>query len=1301
MADNRIIKTTIELSGEDSYKQKLKEIDSALKGVASEQRVIDAQYDKSDKSLAALTARQGVYQDRLNLQRQRLEAVRQEYERTVEAEGKNSESAQRLQREYNNVSAQVTRTERQLADVTKAMNEAAVSTEDVGDAAKKAAVEVSGFGKASETISESTQKATEKIEKYQDALKKVAQTAEQTAAKLSKAMGATIAAVSATSVKAYMDFEAQMSMVDTLADHSALTLDQLSDQALETSRKTGIAAAEIASSAYGALSAGVDTGNVMSFMEASGKAAQAGKAGLDDAIDGATSAMNAWKISYDQAANVYSKFLTAQDKGKTTFGDMAKQMGQVTGLAPQLNISLDEVLASVAALTKNGVQTNSAFTGLKAIMSSVLKPTADAQKEAERLGLQFDAAALQAKGLTGFLADIQEKTQGDSESLAKLFGNVEGLSKVLLLGGAAANDYSDALGAISNSAGRLDEAFATVTDNRAARLNMALNSLKTNAIEFGRSLAPYVDIASDALGKLSVAIGEMSEQQMRGVLQTGLWITGALGMVGAISKIAAASKTVIALMSGPAGWIALGVAGVAALGLGLSKLAQQAGSASDAFRNSLRNLDPNEAAAYADAFGRINLDVEVDTSGAKSKIAQAWDDIHAALSESGLTEDQISQIEGMIGQDYQAIYDKLISFGLSPEEAAKLAKQVEASGQAITDGLSELNLSVDPMTARKWMTQARGSRLALIAAAKSAGLTDSEVAELTAFYDDMTSRVTDGLPSIVEEIYNALTDGAADDATVVGSLKDRIEAGTAQAFADVETWLDQKTAELDENSETFASDLAGLQSQAETYRKEIAALDTEMRGLVDSMAGQPTAVVQARLAEFAEVERRANELATKLDEVNRTAREQKDQNVQLVRAGAADDAGTVAAAFETVGQGYMLNKQAIEDQAKAEIQAARDAWTKAYEEANKKPDADSRKAARALADQALEEATQAAEAEQQAQLEAAKNSYEAALQELFAGLAKRNPEIAARLQEEFAKGTIAEDIQKALEYAMQGGELKDYNFAEETLKALFDYTGMDASQLADMGVLGVRVTELAEQLEGEAAKSIAEMDTGSIGAAFIGALESGMLDDLEVTDLTDQLALIMGGVGDNAATSFADTLAEGKTGASDAASDMAQGAIDGAKTALSEHSPSLVFRTIGENAAAGLINGLLSQRGAVYAAARQLAQAAESGARVALDVHSPSRVFERIGGYTAEGLIRGVNSKVDEINATMQRMIDPTRLRVASGAQVSEGRGAVQPVIQYNTQVRYSGAFTRNEARRFGRAMTDQMTADAAAKGAR
>jgi len=46
-------------------------------------------------------------------------------------------------------------------------------------------------------------------------------------------------------------------------------------------------------------------------------------------------------------------------------------------------------------------------------------------------------------------------------------------------------------------------------------------------------------------------------------------------------------------------------------------------------------------------------------------------------------------------------------------------------------------------------------------------------------------------------------------------------------------------------------------------------------------------------------------------------------------------------------------------------------------------------------------------------------------------------------------------------------------------------------------------------------------------------------------------------------------------------------------------------------------------------------------------------------------------------------------------------RAAAQPAITQYNEIRYSGAFTRSEARRFGRALYAQMAADATARGSR
>ena len=81
--------------------------------------------------------------------------------------------------------------------------------------------------------------------------------------------------------------------------------------------------------------------------------------------------------------------LQTQNYGKTTFGELASSIGQVTPVANSLNVSTDELFSSIAILTKNGINTSSAITGLKAAYSNILKPTADASKTAKQLGIDL------------------------------------------------------------------------------------------------------------------------------------------------------------------------------------------------------------------------------------------------------------------------------------------------------------------------------------------------------------------------------------------------------------------------------------------------------------------------------------------------------------------------------------------------------------------------------------------------------------------------------------------------------------------------------------------------------------------------------------------------------------------------------------------------------------------------------------------------------------------------------------------------------------------------------------------------
>ena len=97
--------------------------------------------------------------------------------------------------------------------------------------------------------------------------------------------------------------------------------------------------------------------------------------------------------------------LLAQNFGKTSFGEMAQSMGNVIPIAAQLNVSTQELFGSIAVLTKNGIRTSEAITGLKAAYSNILKPSSEAAKLAQSLGLEFNAAHLKSVGWVKFLEE--------------------------------------------------------------------------------------------------------------------------------------------------------------------------------------------------------------------------------------------------------------------------------------------------------------------------------------------------------------------------------------------------------------------------------------------------------------------------------------------------------------------------------------------------------------------------------------------------------------------------------------------------------------------------------------------------------------------------------------------------------------------------------------------------------------------------------------------------------------------------------------------------------------------------------
>lgn len=441
---------------------------------------------------------------------------------------------------------------------------------------------IDAFSNPSRQAIESMRRMSNEAKKAGKGIQSAGNAIQNAGKSMTKAITAPVAGVGIAAVKTSLDFENAMAKVSTIADSTKVPIKALKGQVIDLSNVMGVGVADIAEAQYQAISAGVDTASSVEFVSTAIKAAKGGFTDAATAVDGLTTVLNAYTLEADQAENISNQMLIAQNYGKTSFGDMASSMGKVIPIAATLNISTKELFSSVAVLTKNGIATSEAITGLKAAYSNIMKPSSDAGKVAQKLGLDFSAAHLQSVGWASFLEEIKEKTGGNAETMAKLFGSTEALNSVLVLAGKGSADFAEALTLMENAGGATQTAYEKML-TPAERMQISINKIKNSLIQFGTALTPEFEKVAEVIGLAGERMNGLSGAQVNSIMKWagiaaaigpcimifGKAVTGvgkAVSVFGKISGAISSAGSVMALLTSPAAIVIGVLAGIAAAG---------------------------------------------------------------------------------------------------------------------------------------------------------------------------------------------------------------------------------------------------------------------------------------------------------------------------------------------------------------------------------------------------------------------------------------------------------------------------------------------------------------------------------------------------------------------------------------------------------------------------------------------------------------------------------------------------------------------------------------------------------------
>lgn len=392
----------------------------------------------------------------------------------------------------------------------------------------KMKVDINGFKSDMEKVKTEALAQSKKIQTSMEKTVKVGESMSKVGSTLTKSVTLPLVGAATAATKMSMDYETSFAKVSTLLDKNVVDYGKYKNDILDASGASKVAVDEFADSVYGSISAGVDQTKAIKFTTDAMKLAKGGFTDGAKAVDIMTTAINGYSLKAEDATKIADYLITTQNLGKTTVDELSQSMGKVIPVANSVNFGMEELSASYAQLTKNGIATAESGTYLKSMLSELGKSGSITDKTLRELtGKGFADLKKEGKSTTDILSLLDKNAKKNGKSLKDMFGSVEAGTAAMVMLKGEGKEYDEMLKAMQSSAGATQEAFDKMDATPAEKLKGALNELKNSAIKLGANLIPIVTKVADKIGELVDWFNKLTPAQQENILKMGLFAAAA------------------------------------------------------------------------------------------------------------------------------------------------------------------------------------------------------------------------------------------------------------------------------------------------------------------------------------------------------------------------------------------------------------------------------------------------------------------------------------------------------------------------------------------------------------------------------------------------------------------------------------------------------------------------------------------------------------------------------------------------------------------------------------------------------
>jgi TP901 family phage tail tape measure protein len=297
------------------------------------------------------------------------------------------------------------------------------------------------------------------------------------------------------------DFEAQLNTINTIAFKDAAGLRQIGDGIRKIAKDTGLSLSDLTASYYDLLSAGVKTRDAQEVLNDAVKLGIGGLATTAEAVDLLTTAYNAYGLDAKGAAVATDQFAQAVADGKVKASEIAASFADVASVAKTYKVGIDQIAASYAFLTAQGVPASEVTTQMQRAIISLIAPSAALATAQKKLKINFEEE-IAKKGLVPALAELREYADANHIPLIDLLGRIEAVKYTLATTGPNAAGFATELDHIRNSSGEAAKQMA----ERQKGLNFELSRFKALAKDAG------ITVGNVLLPKVTALVGALNQK---------------------------------------------------------------------------------------------------------------------------------------------------------------------------------------------------------------------------------------------------------------------------------------------------------------------------------------------------------------------------------------------------------------------------------------------------------------------------------------------------------------------------------------------------------------------------------------------------------------------------------------------------------------------------------------------------------------------------------------------------------------------------------------------------------------------